>query len=83
MKDFIQIELDLVLALVKLAHRKYAIGDVAAGDVSHKKAEKAYGRALHYFAKLSDVASVERRRLMDLAKKAEDAIATFSKADTK
>ena len=41
MKDFIQIELDLVLALVKLAHRKYAIGDVTAGDVSRKKAENA------------------------------------------
>jgi len=83
MKDFIRLELELVLTFVNVARTEYSMGNVAGGDVSHNNAEKAYSSAIHYFEKLPDVTPGKLRKLMRLAKKAEDAIATLPKAATK
>jgi hypothetical protein len=77
MKDFIRLELELVLTFVKLAHTKYSKGNVAGGDVSRNNAENAYSSAIYYFEKLRDVTQAELRELMRSAKEAEDAIATL------
>jgi hypothetical protein len=83
MKDFIRLELELVLTFVKVAQTKYSRGNVAGGDVSRNNAEKAYSSAIYYFEKLTDVTQAELRELMRSAKQAGDAIATLPKAATK
>jgi hypothetical protein len=66
MKDFIRLELELVLTFVNVAQTEYSMGNVAGGDVSRNNAEKAYSSAIHYFEKLPDVTPTELRKLMRL-----------------
>ena len=79
-KEFIRIELELALTFVKVAHTKYSMGNVAGGNFSRNNAEKAYREALKYFRKLSDLTSLERRKLMGLVDQAHVAIASLPKA---
>ena len=76
-----RLELELVLTFSNLAHTKYSMGNIRGGNVSRTNAEKAYGTALRYFGKLSDVTSLERRKLMGLFKQAKDAITRLQKGN--
>ena len=80
MKEFVTLELKLVHTFVNLASTKYLMGNIAGGDVSHDNAKEAYRSAMHYFEKLSDLTSVDRRKLTGLLKKAKDAIAALSES---
>ena len=80
MKDLIRVELELAATFANIARTRYSMGHIANGNVSRNNADKAYRTALHYIEKLSDVTSEERQKIMDLVKKAEDAIATLAKA---
>ena len=81
-KEFIRIELELALTFVRVARTKYSMENVAGGDFFRNNAEKTYNEALNYFGKLSVFTSLERWKLMDLANRAKDAIATPPKAAT-
>jgi hypothetical protein len=83
MKEFVRLELELVLTFVKLAHTKYSMGHIAGGNVSRSNANKAYRSALRYLRKCHDVTSLESRTLTSLINQAKDAIATLPKAATK
>jgi hypothetical protein len=79
-KELIRLELELAVTFINLAHTKYSMGNVAGGNFSRNNAEKAYREALKYFRKLSDLTSLERRKLMGLVDQAHDAIASLPKA---
>jgi hypothetical protein len=80
LKELIGLELQLVLTFVNIAHTKYSMGNITGGLASRNNAEKSYRIALNYFEELSDVTSVERRKLMGLIKNAKDAITTLPEA---
>ena len=80
-KELIRLELELVLTFSNLAQTKYSMGNIRGGNVSRTNAEKAYRTALKFFGKLSDVTSLERRKLMGLFKQAEDAITRLQKVN--
>ena len=83
MKDFIRLELELVLTFVNLARTRYSMGHIASSDISRNNAEKAYRSALKYLGKCDDISPLEREKFMALVNQAKDAIATLPKAETK
>ena len=82
-KEFVRIELKLALTFIRVARRKYSMGNVAGGDWSRNNAEKAYQSAFKYFGKLADPTSSQQLKLTNLFSVVKQEIMALSKSATR